>query len=170
MSGEGKQGGRKGERKRQLIQPPPLNSTLSGPTVAFGAPGPGADPATFPAYSAAIDDAVAEVDAETRHPHHHNRRLALAARSGPPSTHVDVALVDGRFRVACALRALRHVVPGAGVVAVHDWTERPAYGDALAPFFEVVEVADRLAVLTPKRHVDWTEWAAALGRYEKDPA
>lgn len=157
-----------GDRPTKLIF-----STLPGPTVAFGAPGPGADPATFPTYSAAIDDAVAEVEAEGKggHNNHHNRRLALAARRPSfPTTRVDVALVDGRFRVACALRALRHVVPGAGVVAVHDWTERPAYGDALAPFYNVVEIADRLAVLTPKRHVDWTEWAAALGRYEKDPA
>ena len=101
-------------------------------------------------------------------PHPHPPRRALRARF--PTNLVDVAFVDGRFRVACALRALRHVAPGVGVVVVHDWTERPAYGDALKPFYDVVEVADRLAVLTPKLAVDWSEWAAALGRAEREPA
>lgn len=140
----------------------------TGPTGDFGAPAAGADPASFPAYSAAIDAAVDAYVAAGRHRRGPRRALAGAHASSYP---VDAVLVDGRFRVACALRALRHVRAGHGVVMVHDW-ERAAYRDALAPFYDVVEVAGRLGVLTAKRvrGVEWGEWAAALGRWEKDPA
>ncbi|MCS6890671.1 MAG: class I SAM-dependent methyltransferase, partial [Rhodovarius sp.] len=48
----------------------------------------------------------------------------------------DLILVDGRFRIACALAAHGRLAPG-GCVAVHDYWTRPAYGEALAPFFDI---------------------------------
>lgn len=35
-----------------------------------------------------------------------------------------VVLVDGRFRVACALKALWHLDHSRGVLLIHDWTQR----------------------------------------------
>ena len=128
------------------------------PTGAFGAPAAGADQTSFAAYSRAIDAVVADEKAATP-------RRALASSAHP----VTLAFVDGRFRVACALRALKHVAPGRGVVAVHDW-ERAAYGAMLGAFYDVVEVAGRLAVLTPKRAWDEGAWAAAVAVAEVDPA
>ena len=78
---------------------------------------------------------------------------------------VNAVLVDGRFRVACALRALRHVRPGHGVVMVHDWY-RQNYRDGLAPFYQEVEVAGQLAVLTPRQNPDWVAWKVAVDAYE----
>lgn len=58
----------------------------------------------------------------------------------------DFVLVDGRFRIACALAAHGR----AAMVAVHDFWPRRAYQDALAPFFEVVGSAGTLALLEPR--------------------
>ena len=60
----------------------------------------------------------------------------------------DFVLVDGRYRVACALAAHARLAPG-GHLAVHDFWPRPVYQQALAPFFEVVGSAGTLALLRP---------------------
>lgn len=60
----------------------------------------------------------------------------------------DLVLVDGRFRIACALAAHGRLAPD-GHVAVHDFWPRQAYRDALAPFFEVVGSAGTLVLLRP---------------------
>jgi hypothetical protein len=69
----------------------------------------------------------------------------------------DVVLIDGRFRVACALRALAFV-DAASVVAIHDWgipiaPNRERTYDAVLEFYEEVERADSLMVLRPKREL-----------------
>jgi len=61
----------------------------------------------------------------------------------------DFVLVDGRYRIACALAAHGRLAPG-GHLAVHDFWPRPAYGEALAGFFEVVGSAGTLALLRPR--------------------
>lgn len=48
------------------------------------------------------------------------------AIADPSLPQIDFCLVDGRFRVACFLEALR-AIPGDGVVAMHDYTSRPNY-------------------------------------------
>jgi hypothetical protein len=60
----------------------------------------------------------------------------------------DLVLVDGRYRVACALAAHGRLAP-SGHLAMHDFWPRHAYRDALAPFFEVVGSAGTLALLRP---------------------
>lgn len=50
----------------------------------------------------------------------------------------DVVFVDGRFRVACALRAL-WFVDTTSVVLVHDWVERQGmYGPPVLQFYDQV--------------------------------
>ncbi len=79
----------------------------------------------------------------------------------------ELVLVDGRFRIACALAAHGRMAAG-GHVAVHDWWPRRAYQEALAPFFDVVGSAGTLALLQP-RAVTPGVMAAALEKFGADP-
>lgn len=79
----------------------------------------------------------------------------------------ELVLIDGRFRIACALAAHGRLAPD-GHVAVHDWWPRRAYQDALAPFFDVVGSAGTLALLRP-RAVARAEIEAALEKQGADP-
>ncbi|PRW61371.1 leucine-rich repeat containing [Chlorella sorokiniana] len=83
---------------------------------------------------------------------------------------LDAVLVDGRFRVACALKVLPFLTDGA-VLLVHDWEQRrDVYGPPLLEFYELIELVDKLAVL--RRRSDWDREAAAakLDKYYADPA
>lgn len=79
----------------------------------------------------------------------------------------DFVLVDGRFRVACALAAHSRLAPG-GRLAVHDFWSRRAYQDALAPFYQVTGSAGTLALLTP-REAPPHMLAAAQEHFAADP-
>ena len=105
-----------------------------------------------------------------------------------------VVLVDGRFRVACALKALWHIDHSQGVLLVHDWTlRREQYHAPILKRYRLVTVVDRLALLVPSsppakgmasgdgdgdgkdqaepaRVRWWSEAAAELERYSRDPA
>lgn len=62
----------------------------------------------------------------------------------------DVVLVDGRFRVACALAAFRHLAPG-GKLLVHDFGRKEYH--KLLEFYTNEQEVDSLAVLSPKPNV-----------------
>jgi hypothetical protein len=82
---------------------------------------------------------------------------------------VDFVLIDGRFRVACALMALLKARPDA-LVALHDfWTRLQIYGEAL-PFFDVIGRAGSLAILAPRQDLDQARIETLLGQYLSDPA
>lgn len=82
---------------------------------------------------------------------------------------VDFVLIDGRFRVACALMALLKARPDA-LVAFHDfWTRLKAYGQIL-PFFDVVGRAGSLAILAPRQDLDQARIETLLRQYLSDPA
>ena len=66
------------------------------------------------------------------------------AAAGAP----DLVLVDGRYRVACALAALARVAPG-GLVAIHDFWPRPHYHLLLAEA-ELEATSGTLALLRPR--------------------
>jgi hypothetical protein len=66
-----------------------------------------------------------------------------------PRGPVALVLVDGRFRVACALAAHNRLTAD-GLVAIHDYWPRRAYQEGLAPFFEVVGSAGSMALLAPR--------------------
>jgi hypothetical protein len=95
----------------------------------------------------------------------------FAETSMPPHPAVvaDVVLVDGRFRVAAALKALWHI-NDASVVLIHDWTKRKEkYGRVLA-YYDVVDKVDTLIVLARKSDVDWNAAAADLNTYANVPS
>lgn len=56
----------------------------------------------------------------------------------------DVVLVDGRFRVACALTALLNLKPDA-IIMIHDFWTRPNY-HVILPFVRILERSSDTAV------------------------
>lgn len=78
----------------------------------------------------------------------------------------DLVLVDGRFRIACALQAIPFVKP-RGVVMIHDFDSRPGYA-ALLKFFDEVAHVDQLIVLKPRRDISLRAYTLALNRYYTD--
>lgn len=67
--------------------------------------------------------------------------------------HWDVILIDGRFRIACALKALLHIKdPATTKILFHDYW-REAYHE-VEEFADVLERVDALAVLEKKAVVD----------------
>lgn len=65
---------------------------------------------------------------------------------------VDAVLVDGRFRAACILAAIRHVRPGTPVI-VHDFWNRPEYAVVLPVVVPLLR-AETLAILVAREPVD----------------
>ena len=123
------------------------------------------------------------------------QRNTIEANKLPPASYspsstgaFTVVLVDGRFRVACALKALWHLDHARGVLLVHDWVARgPQYHAPILKRYSLLAVVDRLAVLAPSsphaasetssgdeeeasRVRWWTEAAEEVGKYSRDAA
>lgn len=80
----------------------------------------------------------------------------------------DLVLVDGRFRVACALETLyRHPDPGGCEVVLDDYRSRLHYRD-LETFFDRLSDHGRVVRLIGKRDVDRTALKAALEKAKAD--
>ena len=75
--------------------------------------------------------------------------------------HFDLALIDGRFRVACACQVLFHCTNSDVVVAFHDFWIRQEY-HAILEFFDQKHSADSLCVMTPKPDLDWKRLGLVL--------
>jgi hypothetical protein len=63
----------------------------------------------------------------------------------------DLVLVDGRFRVACALASLRHLTKSSDVLLVDDYAERPEYW-VVEKFARLERMVGRMAVFRPMPH------------------
>lgn len=182
----------------------------TGPTGAFGVPTGEADPRRFKRYLDALDDAAAIVTASnsastsssSSSRSSSSSSFSSSSSSSPSpssfssSNAFTVALVDGRFRVACALKAIWHLDHSRGVLLVHDWVARSEqYHAPILKRYELVEVIDRLAVLVPSSPGSkrgrgkgkeetgddedeasarvarwWSEAAEEMERYSLDPA
>lgn len=59
---------------------------------------------------------------------------------------VDLILVDGRFRVACAAIAYKHLVNG-GYLLVHDYSLARSHYHVIEKIYTVVDKANNLAVM-----------------------
>ncbi len=81
---------------------------------------------------------------------------------------VDFVLVDGRFRVACALAAVPRLAPGAHLL-VHDFWARPAYQPPVLRHFDLVGSAGTLVLLQPKAPVDAAMLAVDLAAHAFEP-
>jgi hypothetical protein len=82
----------------------------------------------------------------------------------------DLVLVDGRFRVACALKSLRMLQDQSGwSIVVDDYIERPQY-HVIADFAELDRYVGRLAVFTAAKDVRPELLASAINSFEPIPA
>ncbi len=76
-------------------------------------------------------------------------------------TRFEVALLDGRYRVACAAAAYL-AMTSSSLVMIHDYASRPHY-HVVEQIFEIIDQVDELAVLRPRpdRHAQARELRAA---------
>ncbi|MET0896883.1 MAG: hypothetical protein ABWY45_03115 [Mycobacterium sp.] len=80
----------------------------------------------------------------------------------------DLVLVDGRFRIACALKALRMLDGRQGAtIAVDDYVERPDY-HVIAEFAQLDKYVGRMAVFESPGVTDSKKLDEAIRVYEQD--
>lgn len=133
----------------KLLKVPPERLHLFhvdvGPIGDWGFPVDSTHKHLFPAYSQHL---FTQVDGET----------------------VDVVLIDGRFRVACALVTLLNCHKNLNVrVLIHDFWIRERYF-TLFRFFKEIESAGSLVVLQIKNNLNLTEVTEYYEKYKFDPA
>lgn len=104
------------------------------------------------------------------------RRAAFASYSDFPSDvrsspeRPVLVLVDGRFRVACALKAMRALRPGSDwTVIVDDYTGRPEYS-VIESFAQVDRFVGRMAVFRSLTTQFPSKLDATISRYATEPA
>jgi len=104
------------------------------------------------------------------------RRQAFSGYSNFPSTNTaeppDLILVDGRFRVACALKAIKALEAASNwTLVIDDYTDRPHY-HVIENFMQPDRFVGRMAVFTSSHKGDFNK-AEDIGRtilqYETDP-
>jgi len=89
---------------------------------------------------------------------------------------VDLALVDGRFRLACLLEALAHLTPRTGRVLLHDYSlndpathSRSEKYQRLLAFYRVAAHDSTLATLRPRAFVNDSLRERALSDALREP-
>ncbi len=85
------------------------------------------------------------------------------------TTAFDLILVDGRFRVACTLKAILHILehsdePQNARVFLHDFWNRPQY-HAVLEFLEEIERVDTAGLFKVKAGIDAAEVASTWKEY-----
>ena len=76
----------------------------------------------------------------------------------------DLVLIDGRFRVACALSCLLNT-PDNCTIMIHDfWNRKKFY--LLLQFFETIHQVDKLGVFKKKPNLDRMKLQRLLQRYQ----
>jgi hypothetical protein len=89
---------------------------------------------------------------------------SLADRAFP-----DLVLVDGRFRVACALKAVRMLSSqDEWSIIVDDYTGRPSY-EVITEFAQIDKFVGRMAVFTRAKDVDPELLESTIREYEIVP-
>lgn len=79
----------------------------------------------------------------------------------------DLVVIDGRFRVACALQAALRCRPGAKII-VNDYATRPEYAE-IGEVLGAPQTVGSLAVFTNPRHLDPARLGLALSAHFMDP-
>jgi hypothetical protein len=79
----------------------------------------------------------------------------------------DIVLVDGRFRVACALASLLNCAPGTRIL-IHDFWNRRHYHVVLK-YLATVERVDSLGMFRAKPDIDKNDLLADLAAHAEDP-
>lgn len=83
---------------------------------------------------------------------------------------IDLALIDGRFRVACALKVILECHANKRIeIMVHDFWDRPHY-HLLLKYLDVVKRIDSLALFSIKQGVDLSLVKKDYDEYKSEPA
>ena len=82
----------------------------------------------------------------------------------------DLILIDGRFRVACTLNAIKHTLKyqkniRKTFILIHDFWNRPSYHDVLR-FLDVVERSESLGVFKLKKNIDLKKLAEKIEEHK----
>lgn len=99
-----------------------------------------------------------------------NYSLAINAHDEP----FDLILVDGRFRVACTMAAILHILRhhdrlGEAKIFIHDFWNRPHYHCVLQ-FLETLEKVNTAGLFKVKENLSPTDVESVWREYAKDPA
>ena len=76
----------------------------------------------------------------------------------------DLVLIDGRFRVSCALHTLSSINPSS-LVLIHDYTVRPQY-HCVEKFYDKLLTVDTMVVLRKKSTLDASLLQSMIQKYE----
>lgn len=79
---------------------------------------------------------------------------------------VDTILIDGRFRVACALNAILYLKPSVKIL-IHDFSNREYY-QIILKYCNVLRTAGTLYELSIKENLDKNELIADIDNYKFD--
>lgn len=127
------------ERKRLVI-----HSVNIGPTGEWGYPKSGNDERLFEGYSSSVFDRI-------------------------DSKSIDLALVDGRFRVACTMKIIMSCHGNKNLkILIHDFWNRKQYHTVLK-YLDVVKRVDTLGIFTIKDNVDIESVQNEFERYKLNP-
>jgi len=78
----------------------------------------------------------------------------------------DLVLIDGRFRVACALQTILNTDDNVKIL-IHDFTNRPDYHEILK-FLTIEKNADTMVLLRKKNNIDRTKVVELYEKYKYD--
>ncbi|WP_236975242.1 hypothetical protein [Membranihabitans maritimus] len=82
---------------------------------------------------------------------------------------VDCVLIDGRFRVACALQTILHCHRNPNLhMTIHDIWSRSYYHGILKYLIEIERV-DRIGVFRIREHIDIEQLKTEYDKYKYDP-
>jgi hypothetical protein len=82
---------------------------------------------------------------------------------------IDLALVDGRFRVACTLKIILSCYENINIkILIHDFWNRPQYHIVLK-YLDVVKKADTIGLFTIKNNVDIEAAQKEFETYKLNP-
>src|SRR5690606_24906756 len=86
-----------------------------------------------------------------------------------PKENIDTILVDGRFRIACTLKAIQECNSNPNLqILIHDFSIRPNY-HMILEYLDEVESADTLSVFKIKENIDYGQVMEAYEKYKYLP-
>jgi hypothetical protein len=85
------------------------------------------------------------------------------------NTQIDFVLIDGRFRVACALFTIYNLYLNQNLkIAIHNFIGRPPY-QVLKQFLDIKYQVKTLAICTIKDQINFDELLEFYHQYKHDP-
>jgi hypothetical protein len=82
---------------------------------------------------------------------------------------VDLALVDGRFRVACTLKIIMSCCENSNLkILIHDFWNREQY-HILLKYLDTVQKVDTIGLFSIKKSIDMKQVEKDYGAYKFDP-